>query len=134
MILVKKEVMLIEYGNGVMDNAGKFYPYRIVGSALSQVSTVLQPRNKQIRYFIRSAQFNLRTVAGDTTTYIGSYFLVDNEQIYITQSVIPSLAQVQINHFDVRVLCDLGSSLTFFCDVVPTLASINFLVAEIEGV
>ena len=130
MTLVKKR--LTEVANGVLDDEGKFFPYRHV--IVNTVITSLSPITKNNAFYIKCGSFIVRTIAADTGTLCYVSGLHNLELNYISfLYVVPSVAQIIYAPFNSGILLDKGASLDFSGPNI-TISSCDMVVAEIEDI
>lgn len=122
--------VLQEVANGVIYK-GKFYPYRVIEIAAATPSYGV--RTLHGRFYVRSVTGYVRLVAADTTTFCGIGGTLNKEAVGLfSMATIPSVASAQTVNADIRILLDVGTSLTYDDDAAPTDLYWQVTVAEVD--
>ena len=133
MTLVNHNMQLQEIANGVIYQS-KFYPYqtRPVNSSAAGADFT---GSVNTRFYIKQVVARVRTVAGDTGTYMIASCKIRNVQVYfLTLDIVPSVAQRIFEVVPVGLLTDPMTTIYTSVDVNITAAALIITYAEIDDI
>jgi len=119
--------ILKEYGNGVMDEKGRFYPFKQAALTIAA--------KKNVRFYLKSAQLNAVSSGILATGYTGITITVNTVETLCLMIRLGAQTQA-VDYFsantsrEVRQLCDVNTPITYA--TVTVTGDCNFTYAEVD--